>query len=233
MANNTLSIPNPHVQGHRERLRKRFLENPTAMADYELLELLLGYVLLRKDTKPLSKELIGRFGSLKNVLEAPTVELRESKGFGPALEAFWLVFKECSARMAEVSPQTKIFLDKPEKVVHMARRRLAGYRHEEIWSAFLDNQNRLISWRCVSRGTGSQVFLSCQEVLSLALEYRATGIILVHNHPGGNVMPSPQDLDITLNLAKGAKHLSIRLLDHIIVTEDQYLSMNDKKILQL
>lgn len=219
--------------GHRERLRKRFLTNPPALPEYEFLELLLGYVLLRKDTKPLAKALLERFKNLKNVLEAPPIELREVEGFGPALEAYWTVLRECNARMAEIPVRSKIVLDDPEKVVTMARRRLAGYRHEEIWAAFLDNQNQLISWCCVSRGTGSQVFLSSQEVLGLALEYKASGIILVHNHPGGNANPSVQDIDLTLNLIRGAELLAIRLLDHIIVTDEDYLSMKDKKLLQV
>jgi len=219
-------------KGHRERLRKRFLTDPPTLPDYELLELLLGYVLLRKDTKPLAKDLLKRFGSLKSALEAPPAELREQEGFGPALEAFWTVLRECNARTAEIPMKTKIRLDKPEQVVNMARKRLAGYRHEEIWGAFLDNQNCLIAWKCVSRGSGSQVFISSREVLGMALEYKATGIILVHNHPGGNVMPSPQDIDLTRNLARGAEHLAVRLLDHIIVTDEDSLSMNDKKMLQ-
>ncbi|MBQ4132366.1 MAG: DNA repair protein RadC [Desulfovibrionaceae bacterium] len=219
------------AHGHRARLRKRFLASPAELPDYELLELLLGYVLLRKDTKPLSKELLKRFGSLHAVLVAPPVELRECRGFGPSLEAFWTVLKECSARCAEMPVRAKILLDKPEKVVHMARKRLSGCRHEEIWGAFLDNQNHLLCWRSLSRGTGGQVFMPMQEVLALALEFHATGIILVHNHPGGNVMPSPQDIDITLSLARAARQLSIRVLDHIIVTDEQYLSMNEKHML--
>ena len=220
-------------KGHRERLRKRFLAEPPLLPEYELLELLLGYVILRKDTKPLAKMLLKRFGCLKKALEAPPAELKEMEGFGPSLEVFWTVLRECNARMAEIPVRTEILLDQPEKVVNMARRRLAGCRHEEIWGAFLDNQNKLITWRCVSRGTGSQVFISSREVLGMALEYKATGIILVHNHPGGNAMPSPQDIDLTINLARGAKYLAIRLLDHIIVTDKDHLSMSDKKMFQI
>lgn len=232
MSINKKSEPVPNNSGHRERLRKRFLANPSTLPEYEFLELLLGYVLLRKDTKPLAKALLERFKNLKNLLETPSAELREVEGFGPALEAYWIILRECNARLAEIPIRSKIFLDQSDQVVHMARRRLAGCRHEEIWSAFLDNQNRLISWCCVSKGSGSQVYLSSQTVLRMALEYKSSGIILVHNHPGGYAQPSAQDIDLTLNLARGAKHLSIRLLDHIIVTDEDYFSMKDKKLLQ-
>lgn len=218
--------------GHRTRLRQRFLNNPADLPDYELLELLLGYALLRKDTKPLAKDLLDRFKHLKNVFEAQEAELKEIDGFGPGLQTFWNILRECNARQAELSPCTKIVMDNPHKIVKMARQRFAGYKHEELWAAFVDNQNRLMAWRAVSKGSGSQVFISNNDVLRMALEYHATGIILVHNHPGGNTMPSPADIDLTLNLARAAKHIGVRVLDHIIVTDESYLSMSDNKMMQ-
>ncbi len=225
------SEPTSSARGHRQRLRERFLKDPTNLPNYELLELLLGYVLLRANTKPLAKELLARFKTIKGVLDAPITELAECKSFGPACQAFWSVLRECNARYGEVPLRTKIKFGDAKYVVEMARRRLAGLRHEEIWGAFLDNQNGLITWQCLSRGTGSQVFISNPEVLHIAAIYKASRIILVHNHPGGNPSPSPADVDLTIALKKGAKQLAIDVLDHIIVTDDAYFSMNDHNML--
>ena len=221
------------AQGHRERLRQRFLKDPVSLPDYELLELLLGYVLLRVDTKPLAKELLAHFKTLKGVLNAQAPELAEFKSFGPACQGFWAVLREFNARYGEIPLRTKIVLDDPKGVVEMARRRLAGLRHEEIWGAFLDNQNGLITWQCVSKGTGSQVFFSAPDVLHLAALYRASRIILVHNHPGGNPKPSMADIDLTVALKKGAKQLDIDVLDHIIVTDSSYFSLSDHNMLNI
>ncbi len=221
------------AQGHRERLRQRFLKDPVSLPDYELLELLLGYVLLRMDTKPLAKELLARFKTLKGVLNAQAAELNEFQSFGPACQSFWAVLRELNARYGEIPLRTKITLSDPKDVVEMARRRLAGLRHEEIWGAFLDNQNSLITWQCVSKGTGSQVFFSAPDVLHIAALYKASRIILVHNHPGGNPRPSTADVDLTVGLKKGAKQLAIDLLDHIIVTDANYFSMSDHNMLNI
>lgn len=218
--------------GHRERLRQRFLDDPTLLPDYELLELLLGYVLLRKNTKPLAKGLLKHFKYLKNVFDAPPAELAEVEGIGPGVQTFFAVMRECRVRYAEIPPHTKVVLDNPEKVVNMARHRLSGLRHEEVWAVFLDTQNKLIAWKKLSTGAGGHAYISSPEVLRIAVEYQATGMVLVHNHPGGNVMPSPADIDLTKRLSTAASHLAIRLLDHIVVTDNDYFSMSEHNVLE-
>ena len=105
--------------GHRERLRQRLEIEPTAVADYEVLELLLGYGLTRKDTKPLAKELIQRFGSIRGALDARPEELLEVPGFGPGLVALWRVLSETRARYAAADVRQREVLATPDAVARM------------------------------------------------------------------------------------------------------------------
>ena len=223
-------MPQQHQTGHRQRLRARFEKDQSGLSDYELLEMLLGHVLLRQDTKPLAKDLLARFKSLRSVMDASMAELREVKGFGPALGTFWLLLREIKARCAES------WVEKGDPVTswavaEMARQRLAGVPHEELWGLYVDNQNRAISWRKLSEGLGGRVFVHNAIVLAPALELKATGIILVHNHPGGAPQPSQADIDMTNILLQAAKMVDVRLVDHIIVTEDDYASFSDLDLL--
>ncbi len=189
--------------------------------------MLLGHVLIRRDTKPLAKDLLARFKSLRGVMDAPLTELQEVRGFGPGLATFWLLLREIKARCAESRLLDKDVIVSGQSVADMARQRLAGVAHEELWGAYLDNQNRLISWRKLAEGIGGRVFVHNAVVLAPALELKATGIILVHNHPGGETQPSASDVELTRTLAHAAKMMDVRLLDHVIVTENDYVSLAD------
>ncbi len=224
-------MPQQHQTGHRQRLRAKFEKNQSGLADYELLEMLLGHVLLRQDTKPLAKELLTRFKSLRGVLNAPVAELREVKGFGPSLGTFWLLLREINARCAEARLSAKCALISGKIVAETARQRLVGVAHEELWGAYVDSQNRLISWRKLAEGVGNRIFVHNAVVIAPALELKATGIILVHNHPGGSAQPSPADIELTKTLAQAAKMVDVRLLDHVIVTDDDYTSLVESGII--
>ncbi len=135
----------PH-SGHKARLRKRFQKAPATFQDYEILELLLGYVLIRKDTKPLAKELLARFENIRGVLNARQDELVTVPGFGEGLAIYWDLIRELMSRYAEAPMRQRCTLVTPEDVATMAQVRLAGFSHEECWIALLDNQNRLLPW---------------------------------------------------------------------------------------
>ncbi len=221
-----------HTQGHRQRLRSRLLENPAAVADYEVLELLLGHVLLRCDTKPLAKELLARFGSLRGVLDARPAELASVPGYGPGLSAYWTLLRELLARYAEGPVRKREVLGSPQSVAMMARQRLAASPHEEIWIAYLDSQNRLLAWERAAKGTPETAPLYPRDALERALALKATGIIVVHNHPGGNPKPSGADIVLTDKLKAAAQTLGIRFLDHVIVTDDACYSIVQDGIVQ-
>lgn len=224
-------IGKPHYVGHRERLRGRLLENSLQLADYEALELALGYALPRRDTKPLAKELLSRFGSLREVVFAPQEELARVAGVGPGLIAYFRAWQEILARMSESPARLRPVLDSPEAVAEMAMARLGRQPREEFWLALVDNKNRLISWKQVSRGTVDQAPAYPREILALALEHKASGVILVHNHPGGDPRPSGQDVDLTRRLARTGQELGVRVLDHLIVAEADFYSFQAQGML--
>lgn len=220
-----------HYHGHRKRLRERLARNSRDLSDYEVLELVLGYVLLRQDTKPLAKDLLKRFGTLRGVFSARSEELRKVPGFGPALEGFWLLWRECQARLKEAPVQERAVLQTPESVAELAMARLGASTTEEFWLALVDNKNRLMAWEQVSRGTVDRTTVYVREVLALALGWSASGVILVHNHPGGDPRPSAQDRELTKRLVRAAVDLGLRILDHVIVAEERYFSFQAQGLL--
>lgn len=223
--------PSPH-RGHRERLRQRLEKEPLAVADYELLELLLGYGLTRKDTKPLAKELLQRFSSLRGALDARPEELLAVPGFGPGLLHLWRVLRETLARYTEGPVRQREIAADPESIARMAQIRLAGNTEEEVWIALLTQANALISWERLRQGSVDHVPLMPRDVFTVALQRKASGIILVHNHPGGSARPSRPDIMLTDILRQQAPPLGLRLLDHIIVTDGECYSILQNRFLR-
>lgn len=226
-----MSTEKPYYLGHRARLKERLLHDATQLADYEILELLLGYVLVRKDTKPLAKALLERFKSLRGVLDAFPEELLEVPGFGPGMISLWSLLREFMARYAESEALQRVRLQKAEDVITMARVRLVACQHEEIWAAFVSTSNQLLAWKRVGTGTVNASVLHIRDLLEMALKYKATGIILVHNHPGGTAQLSGADLQLTKQLERSAAELGIRLLDHIIIAAEQCFSYKENRLL--
>jgi len=220
-----------HYAGHRQRLRERFEIEPRSLSDHELLELLLTYVQPRRDTKPMAKELLARFGSLGEALQAEPRRIGEIPGLGPAAASFWSTLRECRARAACSPVAQKMKFSSPEQVRDMVSSRLGHLTKEELWVILVDNQNRLISFERVFQGTVDQTAAYPREILELALRLHASGIILVHNHPGGDPAPSAQDRSLTATVARLADDLGLRLLDHLIVTSGSFTSFRAQGLL--
>ncbi len=221
----------PHYHGHRQRLKDRFLKDSRRLADYEILELLLAYALPRRDTKPLAKELLNTFGSLAGVFAAKPHELRTIHGFGPGLETFWRVWQEFWARLNEGEVPQRKSISSPREMIEAARARLGRDSTESFWVALVDNKNRLLSFTRGAQGTVDQSAVYPREILGLALEHKASGLILIHNHPGGDPSPSAQDKEVTREIQKSASGLGVRVLDHIIVAEDSWYSFQENGLL--
>lgn len=214
-----------HFHGHRKRLRERLREAPQTLADYEILELFLGHVLLRRDTKPLAKELLDRHESLRGVLEAPKHEQCDAPGVGPAVFDFITLINEFTSRAAEAPLRKRKRISDVAAVAHMAKKRLGHCEHEEMWAAFVDKNNRLKAWEQVSKGTVDAVAVFPGNLFRRALEIKASGFILVHNHPGGSAQPSWDDIDLTKRLQQNADVVRILFIDHLIVTESMCFSI--------
>lgn len=224
----TKNTPSPHYLGHRKRLKEKLSRDSRSLADYEILELALASVLPRRDTKPLAKELLARFGSLKDAIMARPDQLTGIKGMGDGVKAHWLLMQEVYARVGEDSARKGTPLSDPTQVAQAAMARIGNKGTEEFWTAFLDSKNRLIAWEQVSKGTVNATPVFPREILATALRLEAVGMILAHNHPGGDPTPSREDVMLTERIRESAEGLDIRVLDHIIVTDHDYYSFNEQ-----
>lgn len=203
------------------------MDNSRGLADYELLELLLAQVFTRKDTKPLAKELLARFGSLKETILARPDQLQSVDGIGPGVAAHWTLIQELFARMGETPARSRTPISDPAEVARAAMARIGSKGTEEFWTAFLDTKNRVIAWEQVSKGTVNATPVFPREIMARALALEAAAIILAHNHPGGDPTPSREDVLLTGQIQETARSLDIRVLDHLVVTDNDYYSFND------
>ena len=211
----------PDYLGHRERLRRRFLlGGGRDMPDYELLELLLTIAIPRRDVKPLAKELIRKFGSFAEVVNAPLEELMLVKGVKENTAAVLRIVRECSVRS---SWQSLKGTDAPvisdfDAMVDYCRSAMAYQMVEEFRIIFLNSKLYVIGEEIQQRGTVDQVAIHPREVIKSAMMHGASAMILVHNHPSGIVTPSKADMEITKRITDAAEAVSIRLCDHLIIS---------------
>ncbi len=217
----------PHYLGHRKRLREKLVKDSRNLADYELLELVLAQVFTRKDTKPLAKAVLARFGSLKDAIMARPEQLMELDGIGPGVSAQWALMQELFARMGETVTNSRQALSDPAEVAKAAMARIGSKGTEEFWAAFLDSKNRVISWERISKGTVDATPVFPREIMATALRLEAASLILAHNHPGGDPTPSREDHMLTDKIKESAGGLDIRVLDHLVVTDTEYYSFNE------
>lgn len=173
-----------HYHGHRDRLRARFREQGgEALPDYELLELLLFRAIPRRDTKPIAKALIERFGSFTEVLGAPAERLREVPGIGDAVVTELKLMEAAAQRYARGQVNERQVLSSWDAVLDYCRASMAFDTREQFRILFLDKRNGLIADEVQQTGTVDHTPVYPREVVKRALEHSASAIILVHNHP--------------------------------------------------
>jgi DNA repair protein RadC len=221
----------PHYLGHRERLRERFLASGDALADYELLELLLFRVIPRADTKPIAKALLQRFGSLSEVLGAPIARLQEVSGVKAAVALDLKVVAAAARRMARGEIRGRELLSSWEQVLDYCRAAMAFEEREQFRILFLDKKNALIADEVQQTGTVDHTPVYPREVIRRALELSSTAIILAHNHPSGDPTPSRADIEMTRTIVETGKPLGIAVHDHIIIGKKGFASMKGLKLI--
>lgn len=222
----------PHYHGHRERLRSRFRESgPAALADYELLELVLFRAVPQRDVKPLAKELIERFGSFAEVISAPAALLKEVDGVGEAIVTELKVVEAAAQHLAKGRIKSKKVLSSWSAVIDYCRTSMAFADKEQFRILFLDKRNQLIADEVQQKGTVDHTPVYPREVVKRALELSATAIILVHNHPSGDPTPSRADVQMTKQVIDVAKPLGITVHDHIIVGKAGHSSLRGLKLI--
>lgn len=213
------------VAGHRQRLKRRFLDHGTAsFADYELLELLLFNAIPRRDTKPVAKALLARFGNVAEVLAAEPKALMEVTGVGEGAVVALKSVEAAAQRMLRDAVIQKPVLSSWEKLLDYCRATLARESREHFRVLYLNRKNVLIADEEQQRGTVDHTPVYPREVVKRALDLGASAIIMLHNHPSGDPTPSQGDIAMTREVAEAARHLGIALHDHVIVARAGHVS---------
>jgi DNA repair protein RadC len=222
----------PDHEGHRGRLRERFLKGGgDALSDYELIELLLFAGQPRRDMKPMAKRLIRQFGSFAGVISAPVEALGAVQGLGAASIAALKAAQAAALRLARSELLDRPVMASWERVIDYCQASMAHNPVEQLRLLFLDRRNALIADEVQQTGTVDHTPLYPREVVKRALELGATAIILVHNHPSGDPSPSKADIAMTKAVAEAAGNLGITLHDHIIVARSGHASLKGMGLL--
>ncbi len=220
------------TSGHRERLRSRFRDGGAdAMPDYELLEMTLFAALPRRDTKPLARALLARFGSFADVISAPRARLMEVKGVGEAVASHLKIVEAAAHRLAKTKVMGRPALSSWPALLDYCTAAMARSDKEEFRVLFLDRKNCLIADEVQNRGTVDHTPVYPREIVKRALELAASAVILVHNHPSGDPTPSKADIAMTREIVAAAKALSIAVHDHLVVGRGGHASFKSLGLL--
>lgn len=209
-----------YAEGHRTRLRARYrLNGEAALQDYQLLELLLTFAIPRRDTKLLAKKLLERFGTLARVFAADPAALEEIDGIGSQAATLISLIRPLAARFLTEAPGAKTVLRSTGDASAYFQAKLKGLPEEEVHVAFVNTKNAVMATECLQRGTVDQSVVYVRKVIERALAHKASGFVVVHNHPSGDPTPSDHDREVTQTLKSAAATVAVRFLDHLIIGE--------------
>ncbi|WP_028322203.1 RadC family protein [Desulfatiglans anilini] len=217
------------VEGHRERLRQRFVEGGLErFSDEEVVEFLLTLGTPRGDLKPAAREAMKRLGSLSAVLSAPLEKLTAIPGIGARNALYLQLVHQTAARYLRDRAAAQPFFSSSQCIFDYLFHSMRDLKREVFKVLFLNRKNMLIEDRDLFAGslTGSAVYP--REIMGLALELKAAALVFVHNHPSGDPSPSPEDQRLTRDLVWAAKLLMIQVLDHIVIGHNTYYSFADQ-----
>ncbi len=224
--------PNVYNRGHRQRLQQKFkTAGIDALHEYEVLELLLTYVIRQQDVKPLAKALLKEFGSVKGILDTELADLQTVSGIGERSAIMLKLVKEIAALYLKQKAKEKKQVTCTSELLDYCRTVMGGKRDEEFCVIYLDAQNQIIEFETIQRGVVNQAVVYPRQVLESALKKKASAIILAHNHPSGHVRPSDADIRLTKTIQETAKVLDILVHDHIIVGENRFFSFREEGLM--
>lgn len=209
-------------QGHRTRLRKKFLDGQ--LAEYEMLELLLTYAIPRRDVRALSRQLFNKYGSIHHLLSMPIEDLMRNDGIKESTATFLKLIYEVTTLEYKIALDGKPIFHNYEKLVNYCKMLLREKQREEFHVFYLDVDYKLILDELHSSGTVDWAAVYVREIAKKALDLNARNIVLVHNHPSKIGTFSTQDIEITQELESALKGLEINLYDHLLVAGDTVYS---------
>ena len=220
-------------EGHRDRMRTRYLqEGADGMAAHEILEILLYGIIPRGDTNEIAHHLLDEFGSISNLIEADPHEIAKTSGVGIKSAVFLSLLHELVLRYEREKLEQKPALISIPRSVDYCKALLAFRPRECFYAICLDSRRKIIHTSKISEGTVNDASVSPRLVVERALRYKATGILLCHNHPSGNVRPSYEDIILTNQLKNMLEPLGVQVVDHIIIGENQYFSFFENDMLR-
>jgi len=217
------------VKGHRERLRQRFYTSGLdGFHDYEVVELMLSYVIPRVDVKPIAKRLLEDFETLAGVFDASHRELEQVQGMGHKSASFLALIRQVEVRyLASALPHKNVF-NQPDKVKAHLRFLLQGRGMECFGAIFTDQQHRHLTTEILFEGTVDRAAVYPRNLIKRALILDAKGLIVFHNHPGGTAQASSADIALTQKLHSACEPLEIKVLDHFLVAGCEVLSFREQ-----
>ncbi len=222
----------PHYTGHRKRLRERFLNaGEDALADYEMLELILFPAKPMGDVKPLAKGLLAKFGSFGKVLLAAPTELLKVEGVNEAAVVALKVTKCAAEKLLKEEVAGKTVIKSWTQLLDYLRLHIGNNQNEAFHILFLNHKLELIADEQQQTGTINHTAVYPREVVKRALELGAASVILAHNHPSGDVTPSKTDIDVTKQIVNAARPLGIEVHDHLIISAKEHFSFKAKGII--
>jgi len=210
--------------GHRKRLRERFLQSGLdGFLDYEVVELLLTLGTPRKDCKQSAKEAIKKFKKLVSVLDAKSEDLQQIKGIGPSNILGIKLFQSLSERYSKEKLEGKTLLNSPKEIFEYLKEKIGKEKKEHFVILYFDTKNKLIVDE-ISVGILNASLIHPREVFNKAILNNASHIVIAHNHPSSDPTPSQDDITTTKRLIEAGKIIGISIVDHIIVTKNNYSS---------
>ncbi|PID27852.1 MAG: hypothetical protein CSB55_07325 [Candidatus Cloacimonadota bacterium] len=217
---------------HKERLRKAYeMSGLEGFHDYEVLELVLSYCIIRKDTKKIAKALLKKFGSFSEIVAAPLEMITQTEGVGIRTAVYLKLLKDANTYFMREELIGSVNLSSSEAVFKFLYNYYKCMKHEEFKVIYLNSQNIVIYEKTMFKGTLNEAHVYVREIVEKALLLKAVAVILVHNHPSGNINPSNQDIIVTNKIKKALNLIDVRTLDHLIIGDNSYCSFADKGII--
>jgi DNA repair protein RadC len=221
-------------EGHRQRLRARFAKaGLSGFADYEVIELLLTLAIPRSDVKQPAKALIGKFGDLRGILDAPLDELQEVNGIGSVTPIALRIMREAANLYLQQTAEHAESLADFEVLSRLWRSKIGALAHEVFQVGYLDSALRLLrdGIETIEEGTTDRAAVYPRKVIEAALKRKAAALVFAHNHPNGDVQPTEQDKTLTRALVLAATTVHIKVHDHLIVSADDVFSFRKEGLL--
>lgn len=215
-----------------ERPREKLLaKGAEALSDAELLAVLFGHGIRGQDVVSFSRGLLLQFGGLRGLLTQSPPSFENVKGLGQAKTAMLSAVREIGLRQLREKVMGQNFIRSPQAVTDYLMAALRDQKREIFKVLFLDKGLRILGERDLFHGTIDEAAVHPREIVKAALEFHASNLVLVHNHPSGKVEPSREDYEITQKVKAACQTVSVRVLDHIIIGENQYFSFSERNSL--